>query len=75
MPECAVMTFYLPNPDVRPVGSEAAEFIDLPVSEEIPFRSPSGGAAAIASPLPASPKKGLAQAITDVIIRAAGRTR
>jgi hypothetical protein len=69
------MTFYLPNSDVRPVGSEAAEFIDTPVLEEISLSASSGGAAAIASPLPASPKKGFVQAITNLIIRAAGRTR
>jgi hypothetical protein len=28
----AVMTMYLPNPDLHPTGSEIAEFIDVPTT-------------------------------------------
>jgi hypothetical protein len=34
------MTMYLPNPDVRPTGYEAGEFIEAPVSTPPPHANP-----------------------------------
>lgn len=55
------MTFYLPNTDVRPTGSEPAEFIDLS-ADEVAWATETG---------PVTDD----QAIADVTIRAAGETR
>jgi hypothetical protein len=32
--DAVVMTMYLPNPDLRPIGSEPAEFIDAPTTAD-----------------------------------------
>ena len=59
--QCGVMTFYLPNTDVRPTGFEPAEFID----PDLPPRAANPVAERLADD----------QEITDVIIRAAKETR
>src|SRR5262245_49718608 len=40
MPEPGVMTFYLSNSDVRPVGFEPAEFIEPPTTEMVATITP-----------------------------------